>query len=171
MALTLVYGVPCAQVGPSKVTLHHIHVAAVLQYAIVDRQVGVDIIVFANKLNHILCRIVEVYAREHCDGIGEQLSETFPECPDVAEHHTSVPVELTAVHKHLGKLALWFLCKRLHLVYLAVAVLCAQLYVSVARLRSCWRHTHHQHYVVGGYGVKRIAHIAYECLLIEHQLV
>ena len=64
------------------------------------------------------------------------------------DEYARVPVELATLHKHSGKVALRFLGKRFHLIYVGLATQVAQLDISVAWLWSGGANAHCQQHPV-----------------------
>ena len=171
LAHTLVDGMPRAQVGPSEVTLHYVHVLAMFQDGIVDGQVGIAWVVLGDVLQFLLIGVVGILKFQVTQYAGEYLLKALGQVSSVRDKHTRVPIEFATLHEHLCKLTLRLLCERLHAEHLRLATQVAQLDIAIAWLRTRGLHPHHQQHIV-------FRHIAYPYLqttgkrfLVHHHVV
>ena len=144
LADSFIDGMPSTHIGPAEITLHHIHVFALLQYRIVERKVRITRIIRFNILQLLVQRIARMLNLQVAQHLRENLLKSQNQVLGIGDEDARIPIELTTLHEHLGKIALRFLRKRLHLKHLRLAAQVAQLDVTVSWLRSCRLDTHRQ---------------------------
>ena len=105
---------PCAEVCPAEVAFHHADIFALLQHALVYRQVGVGGVVFVDECHLLFNGVMFQFTVEALQHIREQPAETDVQIAGVGQDDSCVPQKLARVHKHLGEVALWFLDERLY---------------------------------------------------------
>ena len=171
LAESLINRVPRAQVGPSKTAFLDIDIVRLLQNAIVDRQIGELREILIDKIQFLIARDPHALFVNHAKHHWQYLLQTLYQITHIGEKHTRVPVKLSTVDKHLGKLPVGFLCERLHLIQILDAGLLAQLDITVARLRSRRLHTHRNQTVAHVGKLKALHHTLLEDILLDHRLV
>ena len=103
--------------------------------------------------------------------LGEDMFEADQQMAGIRDKQARIPIKLAALHKHLGKLTLRLLGKRLHLIHIGLAAHVTHLYVAIARFRTRGLHTHSQQHVVLRHIVEACFYAAYIRLLVDHQLI
>ena len=166
----LVDRVPHAQIGPSEVAFHHIHLVRLLQDAVVHGDVGEHGEVFGHELEFLLER--EVLLRGNLvEHRGQDLAETGAQEHRVGEEHTRIPEKLAALHEEACELAVRFLGERLGAEHVLRLSGVAQLHIAVARLGPCGLHAQGEESLVAGHEVESVSKVLVESLLVDHRLV
>lgn len=171
LSRSLVDAVPRAEVGPSEVALHHIHVIAFLQDAVVEAHIRERREVLLHEFVLLRYRPIgarEVEIRQHRR---QERCQTFPEIFDISQEEARIPVPFTAVDEHLRKLAVGFLGESLYLIYIILTRMVAELDIAIARFGSRGFHAHRQQTVVLSHEVESLKDILLEDVLLEYSLI
>ena len=161
---------PCAEISPTEVTPHHTHILRLLQYSLINRKVRIrrkilhHIPSLSLKTIHILS-LIEIAQHRR-----QKLHETFTQIVHVAQEQPSIPIKLATLHKHLCKIPVRLLCKRLHLIEVILHPI-AKLDITIPRLRTRRLHTHRKQPLVTLNKLQSLQHITFESLLIKHNLI
>ena len=171
LSRSLVDAVPRAEVGPSEVALHHIHVIALLQDAVVEAHIRERREVLLHEFVLLRYRPIgarEVEIRQHRR---QERCQAFPEIFDICQEEARIPVPFTAVDEHLRKLAVGFLGESLYLIYIVLTRIVAELDIAIARFGSRGFHAHRQQTVVLSHEVEPLKDILLEDVLLEYSLI
>ena len=161
---------PCAEISPTEVALHHTHILRLLQYSLINRKVRIrreilhHIPSLSLKTIHILS-LIEVAQHRR-----QELHETFTQIVHVAQEQSSIPIKLATLHKHLCEIPVRLLSKRLHLIEVILHPI-AKLNITITRLRTRRLHTHRKQSLVTLNKLQSLQHITFESLLIKHNLI
>ena len=161
---------PCAEISPTEVTLHHTNILRLLQYSLINRKVRIrrKILHYIPSLSlktiHILSPIEVAQHRR------QELHETFTQIVHVAQEQPSIPIKLATLHKHLSEVSIRLLCKRLHLIEVILYPI-AKLNITITRLRTRRLHTHRKQSLVTLNKLQSLQHVTFESLLIKHNLI
>ena len=101
---------------------------------------------------------------------GQQLEQTVAQIAYVCHEHARVPIKLTALHKHLGKISFGFFGERLYLIN-AVLRRLAQLNVAISRLWSGGLDAQGEQLISLTDKSKSLLDVAYKGVLVLNHLV